>query len=152
MPQSIANISCSFFTSSLVNVTPFPIFSCSGDQSRRSNLGAFPFQEIKFNSLCHPLGLSESTPICCLIANCISDIISPCLSADTNHSLIPTLSLLRHLLRHKHYDLILGRIPSWLREQFHRTCTIWLSFHRYSPCAFTSCRIVDFEKLLLPIN
>ena len=52
-----------FSNSSLLNVTPLPIFSWFGAQSRKSNLAGLPFQLTKFNSLRQPFAFSDNTPI-----------------------------------------------------------------------------------------
>ena len=70
-------ISLKFFNSSFVKVRPLPIFSCSGAQSRKSNLGFAPFHETILSSFVQPLLLSDTVPICSFISNFNSAIISP---------------------------------------------------------------------------
>jgi len=61
-------ISLNAFSSSLVKVIPFPIFSCSGDQSLKSYLGDLLFQLIRLISFVQPFGDSEIIPICSVIS------------------------------------------------------------------------------------
>jgi len=50
-------------SSSSAKVTPLPIFTPSGDQSRRSYFASRPFQLIRLNCFARRLGLSRRTII-----------------------------------------------------------------------------------------
>lgn len=67
----------SFTTSSKSSVTPLPIFSWFGAQSRMSYFGSRPFQLIKFSSFVHPFADSDRTIICSVISNLISATLLP---------------------------------------------------------------------------
>src|SRR5688500_6912484 len=70
----LSSNSFSASNSSLERVTPLPIFSRSGDQSRRSYFASRSFQLIRFSSFDQPEPALDSTPICLMISYFISDM------------------------------------------------------------------------------